>query len=228
MNITLNRLVISQRARVGGMKWVFKQNAPTAEPYVGGVLSGDMKKGDAIFAGDFGYYDYENRLIYHLNQFELAQDLAAEDTEVYFYDTGFSHRLRSDMFIMAEPEASDSTGKAVACSSLERTSMTIDSKDMNVYKVTIEAGALGTASKGDIFVEAAEAGDAVAPKITKVNCIFKSSEELPVDLTDEDLDNTHGIKTVTPYYHCTVMANRVFVPKIAPENKCPIDEYYEL
>lgn len=224
MNITLNRLVYRQKSGIGGMRWVFKQNAPTSVVYIGGALSGDMKAGDVIFAGDFAYYDWKNRLIYHLNQFELAKDLANTDTEVYFYNTVVSHNMRSDMFIMAEPEDSTSKGKAVSCSTLEKT--VLNGKD--VYKLTITAGSLGTGTVGDLYVEAVEAGESVEPKIKEVNTILATSETIQVDLADVEGDDFKGQMTMTPYYHCTVMTERVHVPKIAPANKCAVSEYYEL
>lgn len=224
MNITLNRLVKSRNASIGGMKWVFKQNSPTASLYSGGSLSGDLKAGDVIFAGDFGYYDWENRLVYHLNQFPLAKELKATDTEVYFYNTEYNHTMRKDMFVTPEPTSSTSKGKAVACTSLEKT--TLD--DISVYKITITAGALGTASKGDIFVEAASAGTSVAPKLTEVNVIFFSTDKILTDLADEEGESGLGAMTVSPLYHATVLSKLTYVPKIAPANKCAVGEFYEL
>ena len=222
--VNLNRLNERSRATQGSGRPVLKQNAWKESTYLGSVLSGGLKRGDNIFVGDFGYYDYKTRKSYHLRQFVLAKDLLATDTEVYFLNTDYTHYMRSDLFLMAEPKTENATGKGVACTSLETTTL----EGVSVYKLTIEANALGTGTKYDIYVEAKAAGTDVAPMVGKVNVIFDDGLFVKTDLADVRGETYNDVATITPLMHCTVIADLVIVPKIAPANKCAVEEFYQL
>lgn len=225
MTVSLSRLVERSKAKIGGMKWFMKQNSWQERPYVGGTLTGGLKRGDMVFAGDFCYYDYTNRKCVHLKQFVLAKDLLATDTAVYFEKTGYLHTLRNDMNIMAEPETSASTGPAVSTASL-----VVDTADLGreVYKITITANALGTGTKGDVYVEAVEAGADVEPLVKEVNTILDENRFIDNDLADLQEDSWDSVAEITPYMHCTVYRAKVIVPKIAPESKVAVKEFYQL
>lgn len=223
-DIQLNRLYERSRARTTGGRPVFKHNAWNEQMFIGGVIAGDWKAGDKIFAGDFCYYDYKAHLVYPLKQFQLAADLGAGDTEVYFVNSGYSHVMRNDMFITAEPESATSTGKAVSTATLENTTL----NGNQVYKLTITAGSLGTGSLGDLYVEADEAGTAVAPKITEINGILDDNVSINNTLSTVMGETYNSVQEITPRMHCTVLRDLVLVPKIAPESGCAVKEFYQL
>jgi len=222
--VNLNRLSSRSRAIQGGGRPIFKQNAWNEQVWMGSILAGNLKAGDVIFAGDFGYFEYKSRKSYPLRQFVLAQDLAAEDTDVYFLNTDYTHNMRTGLFITAEPTSATSTGKSVACTTMVKTTL----NDVDVYKVTITAGSLGTGTKGDVYVEAAEAGENVAPLLTKVNVIFDDNFIAEKDMAELMEDNFNNVLTITPKMHCTIIADLAIVPKIAPANKSAVEEFYQL
>lgn len=222
--VNLSRLYSRSRATQGGGRPIFKHNAWDEAVWLGSVLSGDFKKGDVLFAGNFGYYDYKARKSYLLRQFVLAKDLAAEDTKVYFVNTEYTHNLRAGLFITAEPEEATSKGKGILCGAV--TTVLLD--DALVYEMAITAGSLGTGSKGDVYVEAKGAGDNVEPLLTKVNVIFDEDFTAKNDLSDIQEDSYDDVYLTSPKMHCTIIADLAIIPKIAPANKSAVEEFYQL
>lgn len=225
---TTGRNQISTYGSIGGSRRVFY----TPAEHVAVAITNGTKLnpacapavGEKIYAGDFGYYDYKTGLASHLKTFVLAKDLAASDTEVFFEGGEFA-QSPNGVVVMKAPTTATGTGAAGLVTSVA------DTLDGNpVYKGTITAGSIGTGSKGDIFVEAVEAGTGKTVKVPKVNMIFGGDIDIKFPLATTNYEWNRAYSNINGYYsHWLWMDAIVVPPYVATLNKATnVEQLFKL
>lgn len=137
-------------------------------PTIGGYITNPFNGRAKAYAGDLAEYDPMESTVKILKTYEVAVAVTASDTTIKLKRDGFYHRPLVGDVIMAAPATATTKGKAVTIISVVNE---VDTTAGDVWNVTLSA-ALGVVAKGKVLVEAAEAGDSVAPIVTSPNVFF--------------------------------------------------------
>lgn len=165
--------------------------------------------GEAVFAGDFGYFNETTGKVKLLKTFKLHTALTALSEEVIFVQDEFSHVLHEGDFVMVSPATGATTGAAVTVGTI--TKDTIDGVD--VAKFAIEANALGVVAKDTVFVIAAASGAGKLPAVPVVNVVFAETCPITVPLrTSSTLQDGYGDVDTNLHYHAVLMRESILVP----------------
>lgn len=170
------RTLIQARGSVGGHRYVFVKLIGAAKdafrtPTSGGKLLNPFKGYAKIYAGDFleydpGIYGDAGATVKILKSYQVAKNAAsATDVEILLVRDGYKHIPFVGDNIMVAPSTLDGTGTAVTLTAVEETTDTVAG---DVWKVTLSA-TLGQVNKGDVLVEAAEAGTKKKAMVTNPN-----------------------------------------------------------
>lgn len=224
---TTGRMMYRSATTFGGTRQVFYTPAQknAVEIVNGFMLNPDCSPvvGDKVFAGEFGYYDYKTGLASHLKTFKLAKALAAGDTEVYFEAGDFSHNPNG-VVVMKAPTTATGTGAAALITAVKD-----KLNGAPVYKATITAGALGTATLTDVFVEASEAGTGKTVKVPTVNMLFGGEIDIVMPLSLDLDEYDKAAYTLNGYYENVVYIESLNIPAyIMTENKYKSNQLFKL
>lgn len=163
-------------------------------PTIGGYLKNPFKGVAKAYAGDLCEFDPATSEVKLLKTYELAAD--ATDTTIKIVRDGYRHRPLVGDTIMVAPDTIDGTGTAVTVTAVSKTT---DDTDGDTWTLTLSAAL--TASKGDVLVEAAEAGDAKKAMVTNPNALLPSDYDFfynPNDADDGTDEYYQARYTLTP------------------------------
>ena len=188
-------------AELGGQRHVFylpqgPRPAPQY-PVYGGILVNPFKGHGKIYAGDLIEHTLDGKCKL-LKSYEVADTTSTAEVKISSGACEQGEIFRHIPFVgdvlMVAPETLDGTGKAVKVTAVEKT---FDTKGkQNGWKVTL-SDTLGSLSKGDVLVEASQAGSAVKAMVTNPNCYVEVDYDCPfVPATgDEDFDGARYMLT---------------------------------
>ena len=188
-------------AELGGQRHVFylpqgPRPAPQY-PVYGGILVNPFKGHGKIYAGDLIEHTLDGKCKL-LKSYEVAATTSTAEVKISSGACEQGEIFRHIPFVgdvlMVAPETLDGTGKAVAVTAVEKT---FDSKGkQDGWKVTL-SDTLGSLTKGDVLVEASQAGSAVKAMVTNPNCYVEVDYDCPfVPATgDEDFDGARYMLT---------------------------------
>ena len=177
---------LSRVAKIGGKRFV-RVDMGDADHLkfvpIGGRLMNSFGVGGKMFEGDLIEFDAEKGTLKLLKTFEVAKAVTVSDTVLYISqgegaDYGYRHLPEAGNILMKAPTGLTGKGTAAAMGVFTPTEITEGGKKIKVWKADITAGALGALSKGDILVEAAEAGASKGMYVTNPNtfnpieCVF--------------------------------------------------------
>lgn len=195
----------------------------------GGVIQNVGKYGGKVFQGDLCEYTTEGKC-YVMKTFELADALTATDTAMYLVRDEFHHIPNVDDILMAAPSKLSSTGTGVKIAAPEATTKTVDSKTINVWKITISANDFGALSKGAILVEAAEAGTGKKMLVSNPNTFVPEDMVFNYSPATGNTDFSGARYSFTPVLHAIAWKNRMSkLPTCVDAiNKCKVTGWFEL
>lgn len=173
--VFLGCTLIQARGSIGGHRYVFVKWQGSGKdglvfPTVGGILKNPFKGNAKIYAGDLveynpGIIDDKGATVKILKTYEVAKaDEEGTGTTVYLVRDGYHHIPFVGDNIMVAPSTIDGTGTGVTVTAVEKTT----DSGADVWKLTVGA-ALGELEKGQVLVEAAEAGSGKKAMVTNPN-----------------------------------------------------------
>lgn len=219
--------------RTGSKRFVFVDlDGAVAYPVFvpkGGVIKNVGKYGGKAFQGDLCEFTTDGKC-YVMKTFELADALSATDTEMYLVRDEFHHIPNVDDILMVAPSKLSSTGTGVKITAPEATTKTVDSKKVNVWKITITANDFGALSKGAILVEAAEAGASKKMLVSNPNTFIPWDMVFNYSPATEDTDFNGARYAFAPVLHGVAWKNRMSkLPTCVDAiNKSRITGWFEL
>lgn len=169
--MNLNLTFGKKSGQVGGGRPVFDQRQRQTRVADGALISNPPAKGGIIFMGDIAEFDESAHTCKHMKVFELAVDLLATDTTVYFKRGNFNHVLEAGLNIMVAPTAVDGTGVGILVGTVTATTHET-AGEVYAFDITAADFSASTIEAGTLFVEAAEAGADVAMLVTNPNTCF--------------------------------------------------------
>ena len=189
------RTLIQAHGTIGGHKNVFVKLVKGSKdalcyPTTGGVLKNPFAGRAKIYAGDLCEYtpnqdENTGAEVKILKFYELAADATATDTTYKLVRDGYHHIPFAGDNIMVGQADFNTKAKAVTVTKVEKAT----EGSTNIWNVTVSA-TLGTEQKaGDVFVEAAEAGDSVLPMVTNPNAYADKDMDFLYDANMEHLDD---------------------------------------
>ena len=188
-------------AELGGQRHVFylpqgPRPAPQY-PVYGGILVNPFKGHGKLYAGDLIEHTLDGKCKL-LKSYEVAATTATAEVKISSGACEQGEVFRHIPFVgdvlMVAPETLDGTSKAVAVTAVVKT---FDSKGkQDGWKVTL-SDTLGSLTKGQVLVEASQAGSAVKAMVTNPNCYVEVDYDCPfVPATgDEDFDGARYMLT---------------------------------
>ena len=194
-------VLIQAKGEIGGLRHVFVSlagpKAGVMYPVSGGILKNPFKGHSKMFAGDLIEYKADGTCLL-LKTYEVAK---ATSTAEVLISSGaceqgevFRHIPFVGDVLMAAPSTIGGTGKAVTVIAVENTYDANGSQDG--WKVTLSE-ALGSLTKGQVLVEAAEAGASAKAMVTNPNCYLeKDCDMIFMPATgDDDFDGARYLFT---------------------------------
>lgn len=182
------RTLIQAHGKIGGHRSVFinlvsgNKDAFVYPPF-GGVITNPFKGRAKAYAGDFCEYDPDTygknggQTVKILKYYELAENVTVEDLTIYLVDDGYHHIPFVGDNIMVAPSTLTGTGTGLTV-----TGVTKGTKDgANVFIVTLGTAFGAAAKKGDILVEAANAGETTTAMVTNPNTYFDKDNDFFYD-----------------------------------------------
>ena len=165
--------------------------------------------GEAVFAGDFGYFNEATGKVKLLKTFKLHTALTLLSEEVIFVQDEFSHVLHEGDFVMVSPATPTTVGTAVTVGTI--TDAVIDGVPVKKFAITAED--LGAVDAGTVFVIAAASGAEKLPAVPVVNVVFAETCPINVPLrTSSSLQDGHGDVDTNLWYHAVLMRESILVP----------------
>lgn len=166
------RTLIQAKGEIGGNRSVFVKLVKSGKgglvyPTHGGLLVNPFKGHAKIFAGDLFEYTPSiagngGSTVKILKTYEVAA-AATASTEISLVRDGYHHIPFVGDTIMVAPATINGTGLGVTITAVTKAT----ANDADVYNVTVSSAL--TVAKGDVIVEAAEAGATVHAMVTKPN-----------------------------------------------------------
>lgn len=203
-------VIVMTKDGIGGYRHVFYHpdggRIHPVHPLYGGVLLNPFPGNGKIYASDLIEHSLDGTCKL-LKTYEVAKATTeATDTAIYISSGKcaqgevFRHIPFVGDNIMVAPDKIDGTGTAVTVTKVEKTFDATDGKQ-DGWKVTLSA-TLGSLAKGDILVEAAEAGSSKKAMVTNPNCYAEADYDCPfVPATgDSDFDNARYLFTPAMMY----------------------------
>lgn len=201
--VFLGRTLIQARGSIGGHRYVFVKWQGSGKdglvfPTVGGILKNLFKGNAKIYAGDLieynpGIVDDKGATVKLLKTYEVATaDAGGTNTYVNIVRDGYHHIPFVGDNIMVAPAEIDGTGTAVTVTAVEKTT----DSGADVWKLTLSA-TLGTLTKGQVLVEAAEAGGSKQAMVTNPNAYAPCDFDFIFDPAsgDDDFDSARYMLT---------------------------------
>lgn len=225
--VFLGATLLQQRGAVGGSRAVFVKLQGVKNdlvfPPFGGILQNPFKGMAKIYAADlFEYRTDSNGLkpkIFLLKVFEVAN--TSSSTSVEIVANGYRHIPFVGDVLMKAPESFSDTGTAGTVTSVV--------KGDGKYTITLSES-IGTVNKGDILVEATEAGPSKRMLVTNINAMAPCDYDTFYEPAkgDEDFDGARYM--LTPVLHGTAFIHRMspIPPAALAMNKSRINGWYEV
>ena len=182
------RTLIQAHGKIGGHRSVFinlvsgNKDAFVYPPF-GGVITNPFKGRAKAYAGDLCEYDPDTygknggQTVKILKYYELAKAATNSDTDIFVVNDGYHHIPFIGDNIMVAPSTLTGTGTGLTVTGVTKGT----EGSVNVFIVTLGAAFGATAKKGDILVEAENAGASVAPMVTNPNAYFDKDNDFFYD-----------------------------------------------
>ncbi len=188
--------LVQARGSIGGFRHVFVglagDKGGVMYPTHGGILKNPFPGMAKMYAGDLIEYKTDGTCLL-LKTYEVAKATTAATDTVIYISSGkcaqgevFRHIPFVGDILMVAPDEIDGTGTAVKVTAVEKTFDATDGKQ-DGWKVTLSA-TLGELAKGDILVEAAEAGSSKSAKVTNPNCYLDKDHDMIYEPATGDTD----------------------------------------
>lgn len=206
--VNLGGVLVQQTGATGGSRHVFVklqgERSSLVFPPIGGKLKNPFKGLAKIYAGDLLEYrtdgDGKNPEVYVLKTFVLAAAVAADATTLTVVADGYHHIPFVGDVLMKAPSSVTETGTAVT--------VTAVSEGSGVYTLTLSA-ALGALSKGDILVEAVEAGAGKKMLVSNPNSFAPCDYDCFYNPQSGDDDFNGARYHIAPALHGTVYTSKM-------------------
>lgn len=233
--------LIQKKGEIGGFRNVFVNLVGTHDdmvyPHIGGKVMNPPKGRAKMFAGDLCEYRPKTGSfkidpeIYILRTFEVA-DAVSNTTTVYIVRDEFRHKPFVGDILMVAPDTIGGIGTAVSVSAVVATTTTVDSKNVNVWQLTISSSL--TITKGAIMVEAEAAGSDKKMLVKAINGVFDCDTDFFEDENIDDISVTRGddggITAVTDadfykarYQYTPALGGLMWIHKMSPMPQCVLD-----
>lgn len=227
--------LIQKGGRIGGSRNVFVglvgNNGDLVYPPFGGKVMNPPKGRAKMFAGDLLEYrpktgsDRLDPEIYILRTFEVAE-AADASTTVHVARGDFRHRPFPGDVLMVAPAKIGGTGAAAAVTAVTASTAQSGGAQVPVWTLTLATDL--TAAKGDVLVEAEEAGTGKKMLVKAVNGVFDCDTDFLED------DNVYDVQTgpdgpVTSdfykarYQYTPSLGGLMWIHKMSPMPKCVLD-----
>lgn len=199
--VFLGRTLVQARGSIGGHRYVFVKWQGSGKdglvfPTVGGILKNPFKGNAKIYAGDLieynpGIVDDKGATVKVLKTYEVAKAVSSGTTILLVRD-GYHHIPFVGDNIMAAPSTLDGTGTGLTVTAVEKTT----DGGADVWKVTV-GSAPGSLAKGQVLVEAAEAGSGKKAMVTNPNAYAPCDFDFIFDPAsgDDDFDGARYMLT---------------------------------
>lgn len=227
--VFLGGVLVQQTGNIGGSKHVFVKLQGVKNdlvfPPIGGQLKNPFKGIAKIFAGDLMEYrtdaNGKNPEVYVLKTFEVAAVVETEATTVTIVDDGYRHIPFAGDVLMKAPSTVSGTGTAVTVQSV--------AKGDGIYTLTLSA-AIGALAKGDILVEAVEAGSGKKMLVPNPNCFAPCDYDCSYNPAADANDFAGARYMIAPALHATAYETRMSpVPACVKKlNKSNINGWFTL
>lgn len=237
-SVFLGRATIQMRGEIGGSRSVFVPMLSIKNdlifPTTGGMVANPFKSPGKMYAGDLVEFrfngngvanEYTQAEVLLLKTFEVQDAAAAADTTVFITRDGYRHRPCVGDILMKAPTTFTGTGASATITAVEKTK----SGSVEVWKLTLSA-AIGALVKGDILVEAKEAGAGKAMLVQNPNAILSCDYDFKYPpATDKD-DYDGARYYITPALHGTMFEVLMSpMPAVVKAlNKSRIKGYFEI
>lgn len=227
--VNLSNVLVQQTGAIGGGRFVFVKLQGVKNdlvfPPIGGKLKNPFKGVAKAYAGDLVEYrtdeNGENPEILLLKTFEVAATVAAEATSLTVVANGYRHIPFVGDVLMKAPTTATGTGTAVTVSSVQ--------KGDGVYTLGL-SGAIGALSKGDILVEAVEAGTGKKALVPNPNAFLPCDYDFAYAPQVDENDFYGARYLIAPALHGTAYITRMSpVPAFALKlNKSNVNGWFAL
>lgn len=212
--VNLGGVLVQQTGKIGGSRNVFVKlqgNKDTLVfPPIGGKLKNPFKGFAKSFAGDLMEYRCDangvNPELYLLKTYEVAAAVEAAATSLTIVADGYHHLPFVGDVLMKAPSTVTGTGTAVTVTAVE--------KGDGIFTLTLSA-AIGALSKGDILVEAVEAGSGKKMLVSNPNCFAPCDYDYAYNPQSGDDDYDGARYHITPALHGTA-----YIAKMSPVPAC--------
>lgn len=193
------RTLIQAHGSIGGHRYVFVKLQMSGKdslvfPTTGCIVKNPFKGNARAFAGTLFEYHIDGNG-YVLKTYEVAKNTSAgTDTNIYLKGDGYSLIPFVGDILMVAPSTVDGTGKAVTVTAVSKET---DEAEGDVYKVTISE-ALGDLTKGNVLVEAKEAGESKKPMVENPNSYLPCDFDFIFNPASSDDDFEGARYFITP------------------------------
>lgn len=193
-------------------------------PTYGGVIANPFPGTAKLFAGDLAELRTDenglNGKYYILKTFEVA-DAVSASTTVYIKRDGFRHVPFVGDVLMIAPSVIGGKGTAVTVTAVSATNATISAVSTPVWQLTVSSSM--TIAKGDILVEAEEAGSNKAMLVKAINSVCPSDYDMVYEpsttfgnVDDSDFDKAR-------YFVAFALGGIMYTKKMSPLPQCVLD-----
>lgn len=213
-------VLLQSSGAIGGKRHVFvglTGDHGFVYPTIGGYLKNPFKGKAKAFAGDLCEYDPVSCEVKILKTFEVAADATGTAVKVLIKRDGYRHRPFAGDALMIAPDTLSETGTAVTVTAVK---VVNDATAGDAWELTLSA-AIGAVSKGDIIIEAVEAGSGKGAMVTKPNALFPSDMDFFYNPNDED-DGTDEYKKAR-YVFTPALAGqgvKMYIDRMSPMPDC--------
>lgn len=235
-SVFLGRTTVQMRGEIGGTRSVFVPYQGIKNdlifPTTGGIVKNPFKTSGKMYAGDLVEFrfngngvanKYEQAEVILMKTFEVQANISG--TTLFIVRDGFRHKPEVGNVIMKAPDTLTGTGLAVTVNAVEATK----NKNVNVWKLTLSDTIAGVV-KGDIMVEAAEAGADKGMLVQNPNAMLPCDYDFkyPPAVSADDYDNARYY--MTPALHGTAFEILMSpLPKaVKAINKSRIEGYFQI
>ena len=224
------RVFVQKQGNIGGYKSVFVKlkelHNELVYPTFGGIIMNPFKGRAKFFAGDLLEFRTNDKgvrpEVYILKTYKVADDVS-NSTTVYIERDGYKHIPFVGDVLMVAPDVIGGTGKAVTVTAVVKTTATIGSKSVDVWQLTVSASL--TIAKGEVLVEAEEAGDNKAMLVKNINAVADCDADMMFDnVADTSAIGTENEDYVDArYLYTPALGGLMYTHKMSPLPQCVLD-----
>lgn len=224
------RVLVQKQGSIGGYKSVFVKlkelHNELVYPTFGGIIMNPFKGRAKFFAGDLLEFRTNDKgvrpEVYILKTYKVA-DAVSASTTVYIERDGYKHIPFVGDVLMVAPDVIGGTGKAVTVTAVVKTTATIGGHSVDVWQLTVSAAL--TIAKGEVMVEAEEAGDNKAMLVKNINAVADCDADMMFDnVADTSAIGTENEDYVDArYLYTPALGGLMYTHKMSPLPQCVLN-----